>query len=317
MMIEFPSISIVIPAYNRSNTIRYCLDSVLNQTSRALEIIVVDDCSTDDTVDIVSSYLDSHVRCIVLEKNTGAQAARNRGIREAQGEWIAFQDSDDEWLPEKLEKQVQALALCGFDPWTVVHTNAVWLETASGKQLPMQLPEVAGADVFGQLLSRPGPLFPTLLVSKLALEAIGYLDEKVPSYQEWDTAIRLAERCRFIYLAEPLFVYHLHEGETISKDRKREISGYQYIIDKFADQIGAHCGAEGLDRHLIDNALKAMRFGLYPDALAILEKSATVSAKMALLKTMARCRANMAFFDFLIKVRHRKCGMSKPKKGAI
>jgi glycosyltransferase involved in cell wall biosynthesis len=112
------SVTVVIPAYNRAKTITYCLDSVCNQTVSPLEIIVVDDCSTDDTVAVVNDYSLSHssVRCVVLEKNAGAQAARNRGIMEARGEWIAFQDSDDEWVSDKLEKQIAALAMVEFDP---------------------------------------------------------------------------------------------------------------------------------------------------------------------------------------------------------
>jgi len=105
-----PSISVILPTYNRVKTIRYCLDSVLAQTFSPAEIIIIDDCSTDDTVLIVGSYSEPRVRCIVLEKNFGAQAARNRGILEAKGEWIAFHDSDDEWMPDKLERQIQALA---------------------------------------------------------------------------------------------------------------------------------------------------------------------------------------------------------------
>lgn len=103
-------ISVVIPTYNREKTIRYCLDSVLNQTYSPIEIIVVDDCSTDMTVPVIKSYSDIRIRCIVLDKNSGAQAARNRGIKEAKGEWIAFQDSDDEWSSQnKLEYEIKIL----------------------------------------------------------------------------------------------------------------------------------------------------------------------------------------------------------------
>lgn len=260
-----PSISVIIPTYNRAKTINYCLDSVLAQTFKPFEIIVVDDCSTDETVEIVNSYSETGVRCIVLEKNSGAQAARKCGIRKAKGDWIAFQDSDDEWLPDKLEKQVQALAEVGFDPWTLVHTNAIWLDVSTGRRLPIELPVVEGDNVYPLLLSRPAPMFQGMLVSRQAIEKIGLLDEKVPSYQEWDTSIRLAKHCRFIYLKEPFFIYYLH-GETISSDIKRDIDGYQYIIGKYKNEIIQHCGKETLGNHYCCIAMKYLALKDYPHA---------------------------------------------------
>lgn len=244
-----PKISVVIPAFNRRDTVNRCLDSVLAQTPPPFEVIVVDDCSSDKTVDAVTSYPERQVRCVSLEKRCGAQAARNRGVAEAKGDWIAFQDSDDEWLPGKLMKQLDALADSGFDPWTVVHGDSIWLD-ASGKEIKVDLPQVEGEDAYAELLTRPGPMFQSLLVSKLALQEIGYLDVNVPSYQEWDTAIRLAQRCRFVHIREPLFIYHLHQGETISKDAGRGIAGYQYVIDKFREEILAVCGTTVWESHL-------------------------------------------------------------------
>ncbi len=207
-------------------------------------------------------YPDPRVRCIRLQKNSGAQAARNRGIREAKGEWIAFQDSDDEWLPAKLEKQIHALKLCGFDPLTVVHGDYISLD-AAGENMPVELPLVEGDGIYSLLLSRPGPCFPSLLVSKYALERIGYLDEMVPAYQEWDTSIRLARICRFIHLREPLFIYHLHSGETISKDKVRDIRGYQYIIDKFEREIRGLCGEDVWQFHHRRQLLACLSHGFW------------------------------------------------------
>jgi glycosyltransferase involved in cell wall biosynthesis len=259
-------ISVVIPAYNRAKTIRLCLDSVLHQTFSPAEVIVVDDCSTDETRQIVQSYRDHRLRCIVLEKKSGAQAARNRGIREANGDWIAFQDSDDEWLSEKLEKQVKVMNDIGFDPWTLIHTNAIWMDSATGRRLPMDLPVVEGDDVYPLILTRPGPMFQGMLISRLAIEKISYLDEKVPSYQEWDTSIRLAKYCRFIYLREPLFVYHLHNDETISKDKIRDIIGYQYVIDKFKSDIIKLCGKQVWEDHLYAVVTKCLNFEFWSEA---------------------------------------------------
>ena len=123
-----------------------------------------------------------------MEFNSGAQVARNRGILEATSEWVAFQDSDDEWVPKKLERQVEALSRVNYDPMSVVHTDCWRYLVATGKKSLWSLPRVNGADVYRQLLSAPGPLFPTMLTSKAALERIGLLDKNVVSYRSWPTA---------------------------------------------------------------------------------------------------------------------------------
>ena len=277
------------------------MDSVLAQTFSPSEIIIVDDCSTDETVAIVNSYSDPRVRCIVLEKNSGAQAARNRGIFEAKGEWIAFQDSDDEWEPEKLQKQVEALTALDFDPWTVVHTNAVRFDAASGRRLRTRLPVVKGENVYPFLLSTPGPMFPGMLVSKEALHKIDYLDEMVPAYQEWDTSIRLAKICRFIYLNEPLFVYHLHAGETISKNTRRDISAYQYIVEKFRDEILSVCGEKTWNDHIFFNGLRAIGWGYFQDAERILGKCIGPSPGVSVLKLINKLKIHSPHCGLLVR----------------
>lgn len=100
-------VSIVMPSWNTARFIGKSIESVLNQTYRNWELIIVDDCSTDNTDEIVARYGDNRIKYIKNEKNSGAAITRNRAIREAKGEWIAFLDSDDLWAPEKLEKQIR------------------------------------------------------------------------------------------------------------------------------------------------------------------------------------------------------------------
>ena len=243
-------ISVVIPAFNRSKTIGYCLNSVTKQTYENLDIIVVDDGSTDDTLDIVKAMDDERIRCIALGNRSGAQAARNRGIREARGSWVAFLDSDDEWVLDKINKQVSVLSEHGENPHIAVHGDCIRCSHQQGERETWHLPITEGEDAYRLLLSRPAPLFPCILVSKNALEEIGYLDESVHSYQEWDTAIRLARCCTFVHIKDPLCIYYLHEGETISKDSTGEFLGYQYIIEKYKDEIITVCGLETWKAHL-------------------------------------------------------------------
>lgn len=100
-------VSIIMPSWNTARFIRESIDSVRNQTYTNWELLIVDDCSTDNTDEIVVSYSDERIRYFKNEKNSGAALTRNRAMREARGEWIAFLDSDDLWTPEKLERQLQ------------------------------------------------------------------------------------------------------------------------------------------------------------------------------------------------------------------
>jgi glycosyltransferase involved in cell wall biosynthesis len=247
---------------------------VLNQTFAPLEVIVVDDGSTDETESVAREF---GVRYIRLEKNSGAQAARNRGVAEARGEWIAFQDSDDEWLPDKLERQVALIE----DEWTVVHGSAL----VPGRSDPLperRIPE----DALTSLLQGPAPLLPALLVSRAALERIGGLDEHVPSYQEWDTSIRLAHDCRFREPAEPVFVYHLGGNDSISASGVNDLRGYLYVIEKHRDEIDA----ETWEEHLRFLARRALNFGLWDEARGLLERCEQRDARWRAYALCARLR---------------------------
>lgn len=100
-------VSVIMPSWNTGEFISESIQSVINQTYTNWELIIVDDCSTDNTDEIVDSFKDDRIRCFKNEKNSGAALTRNRALREAKGEWIAFLDSDDLWMPEKLEKQIK------------------------------------------------------------------------------------------------------------------------------------------------------------------------------------------------------------------
>ncbi len=229
-------VSVIIPAYNREKTIKYCIDSVLHQSIEPYEIIIVDDCSSDKTVSIVNSYKNKSIKCISLKQRSGAQAARNEGIKNANGEWIAFQDSDDEWLFNKLEKQLEEANTTGYK---VIHCGCYIQK--DGVKAIFVIPELSG-NVYKRLLTGPGPTFPGLFVKKECLEYIDYLDEKVPSFQEWDTSIRLSQYYDFGFVPNPLFIYHIHDGEAISKNPIREAEGMEYIVNKHMDEIIKEAG---------------------------------------------------------------------------
>lgn len=257
-------VSVVIPAKNRADTLPACLDSILEQTLPAAEIIVVDDSSTDNTRDVVESYGNRHVRYARLANGSGAQAARNAGIELAACDWIAFQDSDDIWLPEKLQRQVAALEERGFAEDILVHCNGIKVDSGACTRTPMNLPLTEGS-CYKQLLLKAAPMFQGLLVTKKSLIKIGGLDNQCPSFQEWDTSIRLARICRFIHIQEPLFEWIWHGGETISKDMRRDVIGFQYVVDKHRNEIIRNHGARQWRKLKVMNITRALELSLWDD----------------------------------------------------
>jgi hypothetical protein len=119
------------------------------------------------------------------------------------------------------------------------------------------------------LLKRPSTLFPAILTSKKTLYEIGLLDIHVPSYQEWDTSIRLAKICEFIHIREPLFVYNIHSDETISKNKSKDIEGYWYIVKKFEYDMRKY---GYYNKHLKTLIIRSLEFGLLEYALDFLER---------------------------------------------
>lgn len=257
--VQMELVSVVIPVYNRKHTIEKAIRSVLAQTYHNVEVIVVDDGSTDSTPTIVAalSKEDPRIRYIRYKTNRGAQAARNTGIRAARGEWIAFLDSDDVWLPQSLELRLKLAKQKGLH---VIHSECYVLRPGSVELQRYGVPPMEG-QAYKELLRRPGPMFPGLLVSKEALSRIGYLDESIVSFQEWDTAIRLAKCYKFGFTPEPTFVYDCCRGDTISTDMLRTAEGYMQVFKKHWWAILQHLGPKALANHYRTAALFYQKAG--------------------------------------------------------
>ena len=247
-----PRVSVVIPAFNRARAIGAALRSVQEQTIRDWEVLVVDDGSADGTADVVNDWVkrDTRIRLLRHTGNRGAQAARNTGARAARSEWIAFLDSDDWYLPESLESRLETAER---EQAAVVHSECLAIAT-DGTTRVYHVSPLAG-DVYHRLLAQEGPVFPALLVHTTALQSIGYLDERLVAYQEWDTFIRLAKRHPFAFQPAPTFVYDCRNGDTISKNMVRNGLGYEQVLHKHFFAIWRHTGAGTLVRHYQTAAL--------------------------------------------------------------
>lgn len=243
-----PSVSAVIPAYNRQNTIARAIRSALEQSVPPAEVIVVDDASSDDTVRTVGKNFPS-VRIIRRERNQGAQAARAAGIRAAAGEWIAFLDSDDWWLPRKLEWQLDKAA----EGFSVVHGPG--LVRRNGRDEFFAIPQREG-DIYAELLRRPGPLYPCLLARRECFEKASLPDPAIVAYQEWDMSLLLARQYPFGYVDRPLFVYEVQD-DSISRDDGRGLRGYEQVVVKWWPEILGAAGKNAGAFHYREMAAQA------------------------------------------------------------
>ena len=239
-------VSIVIPAYNRGRTLKRAVESVLRQTIGDIEVIVVDDASIDNTAAVAQELAqsDPRLRLIQSTSHRGAQRARNLGAREAKGDWLCFFDSDDWMLPTSLEMRLKLA--CDRD-LKVVHSDAFVLR-ANQERVLFGVPPLSGF-IYEELLRAPGPMLQGMMVRADAFHEIGELDEDVPAYQEWDTAIRLARRHAFGFVPEPTFVYDCTGKDTISKDLTRGAMGYEYVVNKHRSEILRRLGPRAISRH--------------------------------------------------------------------
>lgn len=206
-------VSVVIPTYNREKTILRAIQSVLNQTYSNLEVLVIDDGSTDGTEDIINSIRDDRVKYVVMEQNGGPSRARNAGVQMAEGEWIAFQDSDDCWHENKLETQVKYIE--NNTQYSLVYCKSMNYfqngKTLVGPAEP--LPPVMEGKMLHTLLKRNVVDTPTMFMKRKSFLDIGGFDATYKALEDWEFMIRFAKVYEIGYVSEVLMdSYMLNDG---------------------------------------------------------------------------------------------------------
>lgn len=192
-------ISVIIPTYNRVDTINRALDSVLSQTSAADEIIVVDDGSIDHTAEKIQQQY-PQVK-LIQQPNKGVSAARNSGINAAQHEWIALLDSDDEWLPDKLAIMRQAHELHPQE--TLYHSDEIWIRKGV-RVNPMTKHNKYGGEIFEYCLPLCVISPSAVVIHRNVFDQIGRFDETLPACEDYDLWLRLCHRYAVFYIDQPL-----------------------------------------------------------------------------------------------------------------
>lgn len=219
-------VSIIMPSYNTGKYIEDSIRSVLAQTYENWELIIVDDCSTDDTHSIVAAFADPRIRFLEKEFNSGAAESRNWGLREAKGKWIAFLDSDDTWHPEKLERQIRFMEETGYK-----FTYTDYKIQLNGQWLPYIY---YGPDKVTKRKMKDYCYFSTITVM-YDREYVGLIQiEPVKKNNDYAMWLRIIEKTPCYRLGECLSYYIKHEG-SISSGSKWKLIKHHYILWRVAE----------------------------------------------------------------------------------
>ena len=207
-------ISVIIPTFNRGNLIANSIKSVLNQTYKNLEIIVVDDGSTDNTTEEVSKIMDERVRYIKLTKNSGGSNARNIGIQNASGKYISFQDSDDIYYPEKLERQFKNIinkkSNLDFCKIKVIFNKSHIKFYPNNRQEK----SIAEGNMFNELISRGNFISTQAMLIKKSFMTKFFFDTKLPRLQDFDLILRMIPKVKISYTKNVLVELHLQKDSV-------------------------------------------------------------------------------------------------------
>jgi glycosyltransferase involved in cell wall biosynthesis len=211
-MMESEGVSVVIPTYNRRECLREAVESVLNQTSPPGEVIVVDDGSEDDTASLVMGW-GVRVRYLRTARR-GVSAARNAGVEMCRGQWIAFLDSDDLWLPDKLRIQMEFL---GEHPeYPICQTEEMWIR--HGRRVnAKKYHEKPDGHCFERLLERCLVSPSAVVLNRSLLDEVGGFDEEMPACEDYDLWLRIGCRYPFGLVRDPLVVKRGGHGDQLSR----------------------------------------------------------------------------------------------------
>lgn len=235
-MEDKPIVSVIIPTFNRAKFITHAISSVLKQSYQNIEVIVVDDASTDRTSAVVQNIDDLRVKYLYLEQNSGPSTARNSGVNFAQGQFVAFLDSDDEWYSKKIELQLAAITQQAVPNNVVCYTQATMVENEKTYLFPSR-GRKEGEPIGDYVMCGGHGAISTssiMLSHKLALANPFPTDQKI--FEDWDMLLRLEEiGVGWVYVEQPLFIWHddsrddrltssQHDGSEWLEEHKRYLS---------------------------------------------------------------------------------------------
>jgi len=285
-----PLVSVIIPVYNRGSSIKRAAESVLSQTYGDIELIVVDDGSNDNTGEEVEAIEDTRVRYIRLNKNRGAPAARNVGTKAAKGDYIAFQDSDDQWLPQKLEKQMKIFENASENVGAV-YTAFYRVENRKKEYIPYSWVKKKEGYIHREVLKGSFITTPSIVVRRECFEKVGMFDERLPRLQDWELVIRLSKYYEFRFIDEPLLVSP-YTSDSLTANRSARIEALKLILSKHwddfledKDSLSRYCFSIGVHQCLnneIEDGENYLRkgFEVKPDRHILAEHYFTIGRRL-------------------------------------
>ncbi|MBE7036491.1 MAG: glycosyltransferase family 2 protein [Ruminococcaceae bacterium] len=244
-------VSIIMPSYNTAEYIKNSIESVLNQTYTNWELIIVDDCSTDSTDEVMACFNDERIRYIKNEKNSGAAVSRNRALREAKGKWIAFLDSDDLWEAEKLEKQIRFMKETGYK-----FTYTDYRIQLNGTWLPYVY---TGPDKVNERKMKNYCYFSTITVM-YDREYVGLIQiEPVKKNNDYAMWLKIIKKTPCYRYPVCLSSYIKHEG-SISSGSKLKLIKHHYIMWRVAEKKNPISATVLTVRNLFWGTLKKLKY---------------------------------------------------------
>jgi len=229
-------ISVIIPTRNRARFLKKAVESVINQSYSNWELILVDDNSDDETGQICERLTSRNNKVLYIRNSTtmGGAKARNIGIKNAKGKYIAFLDDDDIWMPSKLEKQSDifikknglAACTCSY----IFHKPFSFKKTI----VPPEI--ITNEMLLGRNMAGGSSM---ILCESSVLKGLGGFDETLPSGQDWDLWIKLSQKGKIFSIKEPLVIYNNHFGERITLNYSKAIKGYRKVFFKFRREMSS------------------------------------------------------------------------------
>jgi len=263
-MSDPPLINVVLPTYNRAHLLRRAIDSVLAQSWRHLELIVVDDGSTDDTPGLLAGVNDTRLSTIRFDHNRGAPAARNEGIKASRGEFIAFLDSDDHWPVERLETQLAAMSAAPAD--TVLCVCSIhYIRPGRSYDIVWEDAYLPPEDAVTRVATGDGLGTVAWMVRRSALDQAGGFDESLPRLQDYELSLRLAATGGVLLMRDVLVTAEL-QPDSVSASAERHARALELVLARHAAVFEQHLGARSYLQFRAGKYL-AME-GRYRDALS-------------------------------------------------
>lgn len=232
-----PRVSVVLPTRDRAPILCRAIESVLNQSFGDLELIVVDDGSTDNTASVLASFDDPRLVYLRLGDHSGAAAARNAGIRQARGSYVAFQDSDDEWLPDKLARQLELLEAPGSRLAGVGGRYSIDAGPFSGQIDAPRLER--GQDYEADLLEGPCCITPLWVIRREILDELELFDERMPCLEDWDLMLRLSNLAPIRAVADNVLIKR-GAADSLGADIERRAPAMEALLQRHGRRFLAY-----------------------------------------------------------------------------